>query len=333
MNPKKNNVLVTGGAGFIGSQTCKALHERGYCPIVVDNLSNGHESFVKWGPFYRGNINDKALIEHIVDVHDPIALMHFAAWIDVSESVKNPAKYYENNVKSSKVLINAVLESGIKHVVFSSTAAVYGQPESSPIFETDKLAPINPYGEGKLEVERYLKQRCEELSITSSPTYLCFRYFNAAGSDPEHGIGEAHSPETHLIPLIIDVALKRRSHISVYGDDYPTKDKTCVRDYIHVKDLAEAHVLGLEYLLEKKSSDVMNLGNGTGYSVLEIIQEVEHLLNCVLPKKIEKRRSGDPAVLIANSEKARIQLKWQPRYSELKNIIKDAYIWRKSRFF
>jgi len=319
------NVLVTGGAGYIGSHCCKQLHRQGYHPITIDNLVYGHQEYVKWGDFYRGDIGNPAQLQDCLEKYHIDAVMHFAAYAYVGESVEVPMKYYTNNVFNTIQLLNSVLEHQIRYFIFSSSCATYGNPESIPIDETHGLNPINPYGKTKRMIEDIL----EDLDAAGSLKFTSLRYFNAAGADPQSEIGENHNPETHLIPLILDVAATRRKDIKVFGTDYETPDGTCIRDYIHVTDLARAHVLALEKLIHGGSSDVLNLGQGRGFSVQEVIEKARK----VTGKKIEAvnsdRRPGDPPVLVASNEKAIRQLGWKPEFSNLDDIIETAWRWHK----
>ena len=319
------NILVTGGAGYIGSHCCKQLHQQGYHPITIDNLVYGHREYVKWGDFYRGDIGNPAQLQDCLEKYHIDAVMHFAAYAYVGESVEVPMKYYTNNVFNTIQLFNSVLEHQIRYFIFSSSCATYGNPESIPIDEAHGLNPINPYGKTKRMIEEIL----EDLDATGSLKFTSLRYFNAAGADPESEIGENHNPETHLIPLVLDVAATRRKDIKVFGTDYKTPDGTCIRDYIHVTDLARAHVLALEKLINGSRSSVLNLGQGRGFSVMEVIEKAK----AVTGKKIEAvnsdRRPGDPPVLVASNAKAIRQLGWKPEFSNLDDIIKTAWRWHK----
>lgn len=318
-------ILVTGGAGYIGSHVCKRLASQGFEPIVFDSLENGHESFVKWGPLVQGDIRRKDDVEQAFATHRPEAVMHLAAYAYVGESSEQPEKYYENNVEGTLNVLASVLEHNIKAFVFSSSCAVYGIPETLPITEETEKNPINPYGSTKLAVENVL----EDYAETHDLRYVSLRYFNAAGADQDEEIGEWHDPETHLIPLTLDVALGRRDSLEIYGDDYPTEDGTCVRDYLHVEDISEAHVAALKHLLAGKPSDVFNLGVGQGYSVLEIIKMAQEVTGQEIPYQIKDRRPGDPPILVADASKAARQLSWSPQHSNLEQILRDAYAWQK----
>lgn len=317
------NVLVTGGAGYIGSHACKALAKAGYTPVTYDNLIYGHTWAVKWGPFEKGDILDRRRLDEVIDQYRPEAVMHFAAFAYVGESVENPGKYYRNNVAGSLTILEAMRDHGIRNMVFSSTCAVYGTPETIPIPEDHPLEPINPYGFSKMTVERML----DDFSNAHDMRYVSLRYFNAAGADPDAEIGEDHDPETHLIPLVLDAASGRSKNIKIFGTDYDTPDGTCIRDYIHVSDLADAHMLALVYLRDNGKSDVFNLGNGTGFSVRKVIETAENVSQKTIPVVEWQRRPGDPAILIGSSEKAFLVLKWQPKYHALETIIGTAWAW------
>ena len=319
----KGAVLVTGGAGYIGSHACIALARAGYQPVVVDNLVYGHEWAVKWGPFERGDIGDRYLLDGVIERHRPVAVMHFAAFAYVGESVTNPGKYYRNNVAGSLTLLEAVRDHGIRSLVFSSTCATYGIPDQVPIPETAPQNPINSYGASKLMVERMLRDFDTAHELRS----ISLRYFNAAGADPGGETGEVHEPETHLIPLALDAASGAGPGLTVFGEDYPTPDGTCLRDYIHVSDLAEAHVLALGKLQESGRSDVFNLGTGKGASVLELIAAVERVTGRKVPYSVGPRREGDPPALVSNGDRARSELGWTPRLSDLDTIVGTAWAW------
>ncbi|MDB5643334.1 MAG: galE [Hyphomicrobiales bacterium] len=320
-------VLVTGGAGYIGSHTCKALARAGYTPVVYDNLDYGHEWAVKWGPFERGDIQDRARLDEVIARHKPVAVLHFAAYAYVGESVTDPAKYYRNNTVGSLSLLEAMRAGGVRDIVFSSTCATYGMPDALPISESQQQRPINPYGASKLMVERML--------VDFAPAYgmrfSALRYFNAAGADPDGEIGEDHNPETHLIPLVLDAASGRRENITVFGTDYDTPDGTCIRDYIHVADLAQAHVLALKTLREGGASDFYNLGNGQGFSVREVIAAVERATGLKVPVKESGRREGDPAALVADARKARDTLGWRPQHADIDDIVRTAWAWHQKQ--
>ncbi|MBX4971289.1 UDP-glucose 4-epimerase GalE [Rhizobium binae] len=315
-------VLVVGGAGYIGSHTCLDLANKGYKPVVFDNFSNGHREFVKWGPAEEGDIRDRARLDEVLAKHKPAAILHFAALIEVGESVKDPASFYENNVIGTLTLLSAAQAAGINAFVFSSTCATYGLPQSVPLDETHRQVPINPYGRTKYIVEQALADYDQYKSLRS----VVLRYFNAAGADFEGRIGEWHQPETHAIPLAIDAALGRRQGFKVFGSDYETRDGTCVRDYIHVLDLADAHVRAVEYLLKGGESVALNLGTGTGTTVKELLGAIEDVSNRPFPVEYIGRREGDSHTLVANNDKARDVLGWAPQY-DLSEIIRSAWNW------
>ena len=313
-------VLVTGGAGFIGSHTCKALSRAGYRPVTYDNLSNGIREAVKWGPLEVGDLHDEDRLATVFDIYRPVAVMHFAAFIEAGESVRHPEKFYHNNVAGTLALLRVMLAKGVDRIVFSSTAAVYGNPETIPIPETHPLRPVNPYGRSKMMVEEILKH----VSAAHGLRYCALRYFNAAGADPDGELGENHDPETHLIPLAIQAALGLRPEIKIYGTDYDTPDGTCIRDYVHVSDLAEAHVLAFERLRDGGESLAANLGSEMGFSVLEVIKTVEQKTKTRVPATCVNRREGDPVTLIAKSQIARKKFRWEPLYRELETMIIHA---------
>lgn len=316
-------ILVAGGAGYIGSHMVALLVKRGYEVVVADNLRTGHWQAVKGArKMYVGDLRDGAFLHQIFTENKIDGVINFAAFSLVGESVTNPLKYYGNNVEGAVSLLSAMQAHGVDKIVFSSTAAAYGEPEKQPIEEGDRTEPTNPYGATKLAIENMLKWCDGAYGIR----YVALRYFNAAGSDTEAGIGEDHEPESHLIPLVMKTALGQRDHIGIFGEGYPTPDGTCVRDYIHVKDLAEAHLLALEYLERGGSSDVFNLGNGTGYSVREIIDTARRVTSKEIKAVAEPRRGGDPSVLIASNKKAAEVLGWKPNRS-LEQIVADAWAW------
>jgi UDP-glucose 4-epimerase len=317
------NILVVGGAGYIGSHMVKRLLADGHQVIVVDNLSTGYQDAVLSKTFYQVDIASHFGINQVFKDHIIDAVFHFASYIQVGESVTAPAKYYENNVSATLTLLQAMVDAGVKKFVFSSTAAVFGNPEYSPIDENHPKRPINPYGHSKLMVEQILKDFDHAYALKS----VCLRYFNAAGADPEGQLGERHEPETHLIPLVLQAASGRRSAISIFGNDYDTPDGTCVRDYIHINDLADAHVKAIEYLNSGNSSDVFNLGNGKGFSVKEIIHAAEKVTGKSIPINYEARRAGDPPILVADATKAQKILGWSPHYTEVGEIIQHAWGW------
>lgn len=316
-------ILVTGGAGYIGSHTCKALAAAGHQPVTFDNLVYGHREAVKWGPLEVGDLLDTPCITAVLEKYRPAAVLHFAAYAYVGESVTNPYKYYQNNVSGTLSLLQAMKQADVQTIVFSSTCATYGVPAIVPIPETLPQAPINPYGMSKLMVERILQDASAAYGLRA----VALRYFNAAGADPEGEIGEAHDPETHLIPLVLDAAAGRRPHIQIYGTDYPTPDGTCIRDYIHVCDLADAHVLALEYLQNGGQTDFFNLGNGQGFSVRQIIDTAESVTKQKIPTQKSPRRQGDPPALVGDPERATNILKWKPKKSSVQTQIEDAWKW------
>jgi len=320
------NILVVGGAGYIGSHMCKYLAKNGYHPIVLDNLVYGHRQAVKWGPFIAGQMADTKLLDQIFKEHPIAAVMHFAAFCYVGESVEDPGKYYQNNVAATITLLEEMLKKNIKNFIFSSSCAVYGEPVEIPITEQHPYNPINPYGRSKLMVEQIL----QDFRAAYGLEYVALRYFNAAGADPEGEIGEEHNPETHLIPLVLKTALGQRETINIFGDDYATKDGTCIRDYIHIDDLAQAHLLALDRLLNGLPGGQYNLGNGDGYSVKEVIEVARNITSKQIPAKIVERRPGDPAVLIGSSEKAFKELGWKPQFADLNAIVETAWQWHKT---
>jgi len=320
---ENKKVLVTGGAGYIGSHTCKALALAGYEPITYDNFIYGHNWAVRWGPFVKGDIRDREKLDEVFKSHKPIAVVHFAAYAYVGESVHNPGKYYQNNVAGTLTLLEAMRDHSIDKIIFSSTCATYGIPDSILITEDYAQKPINPYGMSKLMIERIL----DDFDFAHSLRSISLRYFNAAGADYDGDIGESHEPETHLIPLLIETALGKRSSIKVFGDDYNTADGTCIRDYIHVNDLANAHILALHYLLNQGKTNKFNLGNGMGFSVREVIDSVQRISGLKVPYEISERRQGDPAHLVGDASKARELLGWNPQYPELDKIIESAWNW------
>ncbi len=321
------NILVTGGAGYIGSHTVRELVNRGHRVMVLDNLSKGHAAAVKSAGLVRGDTGDPVLLKNLFTEYEIEAVMHFAASSLVGESVRNPSGYYHNNVVKGLTLLNAMVEAGVKYLVFSSTAAVYGEPREVPIPEEHPALPTNPYGATKLALEGAMRWYSEAYGLR----FVSLRYFNAAGADPAGDIGEDHAPETHLIPLVLKAALGLVPHLEVFGTDYPTPDGTCIRDYIHVNDLADAHVLAVEALASGAHSTVYNLGNGNGYSVLEVISTAGEVVGRPLAVHYGARRSGDPAMLVAGSEKIKAELGWRPRFTDLRAIIETAWRWHSSR--
>lgn len=316
-------VLVTGGAGYIGSHTVAELIERGQEVVVVDNLAQGHRQAVLGGKFYEADLRDEQAMTRIFSEHKIDAVIHFAASSLVGESMQNPGKYYHNNVYGTLCLLERMQEAGVKKIVFSSTAATYGEPEKVPIEETDRTMPTNAYGETKLAMENMMRW----FDTVHGIRYVALRYFNAAGAHADGQIGEDHTPETHLIPIILQVALGQREHISIFGDDYDTADGTCVRDYVHVADLAAAHCCALDRLSAGYGSGVYNLGNGQGFSVKEVIEAARVVTGHPIPQQIEQRREGDPATLVASSERAMKELGWKPTRHRLETILHDAWTW------
>ncbi|HVJ48715.1 UDP-glucose 4-epimerase GalE [Desulfitobacterium sp.] len=319
-------VLVTGGAGYIGSHTVAEFQAQGEEVIVLDNLEKGHAKAVLAPRFYVGDLRDSNLLDQIFAKHAIEAVIHFAADSLVGESVSDPLKYYQNNVASTLNLLTKMKEYGVHQIVFSSTAATYGEPQRIPIQESDPTLPTNPYGETKLAIEKMLRWCDQAYGIH----FVALRYFNAAGADPKGGIGEDHHPESHLIPLIFQVALGQRESITIFGDDYPTSDGTCVRDYIHVLDLAQAHRLALNKLRKTHKSGIYNLGNGQGFSVLEVIETARRVTGHPIPARKGTRRAGDPAVLIASSYLAQEELGWMPKWNRLEQILETAWNWHSS---
>jgi UDP-glucose 4-epimerase len=318
------SILVTGGAGYIGSHTCLALAEKGYTPVVYDNLVNGHREFVKWGPFEQGDVRDGDRLGRVISSYRPAAIIHFAGLIEVAESVINPITFFDNNVSGSVSLFVAALRAGINKVVFSSTCATYGIPLEIPMREGHPQLPISPYGTSKLLVEQILR----DLDAYQGLRSVILRYFNAAGADFKGRIGERHDPESHVIPIAIDVARGRRSLFKIYGSDYPTPDGTCIRDFVHVADLADAHARSIDYLMAGGASIALNLGTGKGTSIKQLVQTVERISNVRIPVEMAARREGDSPKLIADNEKAKNILQWQPAY-DLKDIVRSAWNWHR----
>jgi UDP-glucose-4-epimerase GalE len=317
-----STILVTGGAGYIGSHVCKALSAKGYLPITYDNLSRGNRWAVRWGPLEEGDIADGGRVRALLEKYDPVALMHFAAYAYVGESMQRPLDYYRNNVADTTVLLQALIDFRLLPVVFSSSCATYGLPERVPIPEDHPQQPINPYGQSKLMVERMLV----DLHTAHALRPVALRYFNASGADPDAEIGEAHDPETHLIPLAIAAARKRIA-IRIFGTDYETPDGTCIRDYIHVVDIADAHVRAVDYLLGGGQSCALNLANRCGHSVKEVIAATERVAGRSIRAETAPRRPGDPPILVGNADRARDLLGWKPARSELQHQISDAWNW------
>ncbi|MCG8539194.1 MAG: UDP-glucose 4-epimerase GalE [Clostridia bacterium] len=321
-------ILVCGGAGYIGSHTVYELVDRGEEVIVLDNLQTGHRAAVhSMAKFYNGDIRDRKFLDKVFSEREIEAVIHFAANSLVGESIIDPLKYYDNNVYGTQVLLEAMNKYNVKKIVFSSTAAVYGEPENPLILESDTTNPTNPYGETKLAMEKMFKWADRAYGIK----YISLRYFNVAGAHVKAEIGEDHNPETHLIPLILQVPLGKREEISIFGDDYGTHDGTCIRDYIHVTDIADAHILALEKLRRDRSSDIYNLGNGEGFSVKEMIEAARGVTGHPIPAKVTDRRPGDPPKLVASSKKAMEELGWRPRFRNVEDIIKSAWKWHQNR--
>lgn len=322
-----SNILVTGGAGYIGSHACKALAEQGYVPITIDNLIYGHRWAVQWGPFIEGDLADSELLRQVMRDYEVQAVMHFAAYAYVGESMQDPGKYFRNNVSNTINLLDAMVATGVCNIVFSSTCATYGIPERTPIDESHPQRPVNPYGESKLFIERALHW----YSSAHDLRYIALRYFNAAGADPDGEIGEDHDPETHLIPLVIQAALEQCPHVQIYGTDYATPDGSAVRDYIHVTDLAAAHVKAIDRLHGSCNSAFLNLGTGNGYSVKEVITAVEKVSGRKVNALEAPRRPGDPPLLVAQPGLAAELLGWTPQYSDLDTIVATALRWHTQR--
>lgn len=330
MTPVKPTILVTGGAGYIGSHAVLTLKRAGYGVVVLDNLVYGHRDLVEkvlQVELIIGDINDRSLLDELFANHNIAAVMHFSAYAYVGESVTDPDKYYRNNVIGTLTLLEAMLAASVKQFVFSSTCATYGEPKTVPIPEDHPQNPINPYGATKLMVERIIA----DFDVAYGLKSVLFRYFNAAGADPTGLLGEDHSPETHLIPLVLMAALGKRESVSIFGTDYPTPDGTCIRDYIHVTDLADAHILGLEYLLQGGDTEVFNLGNGNGFSVKQVISTAAMVTGRDIKVVESDRRPGDPPMLVGSSNKARKILGWSPKYPEIKDILSHSWKWHQHR--
>ena len=324
MSTKKNrNVIVTGGAGYIGSHACKALRDAGYMPITVDNLSTGWIEAVKFGPLETVDLLDRVQLDQVFELYQPCAVMHFAASSQVGESVDNPIKYWRNNVIGSLNLFEACAAHDCENIIFSSTCATYGNHDNVVLTEATEQRPVNAYGASKRAVEEVLKQ----LSMSVGLRHVIFRYFNVAGADPDGDVGEFHQPETHLVPLILDAIVGKRDNIIIFGTDYETPDGTCIRDYVHVCDLVQAHVSGLKWLEKGGGNKVFNLGTGTGFSVREVIKKASIITNREVPIVEGKRRAGDCTKLVSGSELARIELGWEPKRSSLDHMITDAWRW------
>ena len=321
------SILVLGGAGYIGSHTVYALEEIGEDVVIADNLETGYiEAVHPKARFYEGDIRDENFLNALFNEEKIDSIIHFAANSLVGESMKNPLKYYDNNLYGTMVLLKSMVKNGVDKIVFSSTAAVYGEPENVPILESDIKSPLNTYGETKLAMGKMMKW----VSNAHGLKFVSLRYFNACGAHKSGKIGEAHNPETHLIPLILQVPNGKRTHINIFGDDYDTPDGTCIRDYIHVTDLADAHILAVEYLQKGGENNIFNLGNGVGFSVKEVVETARQVTGHPIPAEILTRRAGDPAKLVASSEKAKQILGWNPSYSNLEDIIASAWIWHKN---
>ena len=316
-------VLVVGGAGYIGSHTNKMLNQAGYQTLVLDNLSYGHRNFVKWGELIEGDMADEDLLDSVFSTNKIKAVMHFSAFIAVGESVQKPGIYYDNNVSKTVTLLNKMVQHDVPYFIFSSTCAIMGEPQYLPLDEKHPRNPINPYGWSKYMVEQILQDFEQAYGLKST----VLRYFNASGADPDGEVGEKHDPETHLIPLILDAAMGVRENITIFGDDYETRDGTCIRDYIHVNDLAQAHLLALKWMIQNQKCNHFNLGNGEGFSVKEIIEVVERVTGKSVPVKIGKRREGDAASLIGSSEKAQKLLGWVPKLNSIEDIVSTAWNW------
>ena len=318
-----SNILITGGAGYIGSHVCKMLAEEGHTPIAYDNLSNGNRDAIQWGPFEEGDILDQDKLRYVLNKYQPEAVMHFAAYAYVGESIIKPKKYYRNNVVGTLNIAECMLQESINNLIFSGSCATFGAPESMPINETYAQNPINPYGKSKVAAENIINDFSSAHGLRS----VILRYFNAAGADKDLEIGELHSPETHLIPLLFDACTRTINNFNVNGDDYDTFDGTCIRDYIHVTDLADAHILAYKKLKQDGVTTSYNLGNGEGFSIKQVIHMVEKVTGLDVPFGIVSRRVGDPPILIADSTKARKELLWSPVNSSLENIIESAWLW------
>ena len=320
-----SDVLITGGAGYIGSHVCKMLAEEGHTPVTYDNLSNGNRDAIQWGPFEEGDILDQDKLRYVLNKYQPEAVMHFAAYAYVGESIMKPKKYYRNNVVGTLNIAECMLQESINNLIFSGSCATFGAPESMPINETYAQNPISPYGKSKVASENIINDFSSAHGLRS----VILRYFNAAGADKDLEIGELHSPETHLIPLLFDACTRTINNFNVNGDDYDTFDGTCIRDYIHVTDLADAHILAYKKLKQDGVTTSYNLGNGEGFSIKQVIHMVEKVTGLDVPFDIAPRRVGDPPILIADSTKARKELLWSPVNSSLESIIESAWLWYK----
>ncbi len=320
-------ILVTGGAGYIGAHVCKELKMAGYNPVAYDNLSTGFESFVKWGPFEKGDIVDSKRLTEVIKKHKPAGIVHMAAYISVGESVKLPGKYYQNNSFGGLCILEAMKECGVKNILFSSTAVVYGSPKKIPIDESEQTGPINPYGASKLMVEQFLR----DFEVSDGIKHVVLRYFNAAGADSSGEIGCNHEVPGNLIPILMDLQSGKRKEFQIFGTDYPTPDGTAVRDYIHVTDLARAHVLAIGHLLDGKDSITLNLGTGKGHSVNEVVASAERITGKKVPYENVPRRAGDPSILVADSSLAKKILGWEVEYKDIDSIVKTAWHWQNKR--
>lgn len=316
-------LLVTGGAGYIGSHVCKAAAAAGYLPVTFDNLAGGHRHAVRWGPLEKGDLRDGERVLATLERWRPVSVIHLAGLIDTSASMADPSSYYAHNVTASVALFDAMRRTGVSSLIFSSSAAVYGEPAYTPIDEDHRCLPLSPYGASKMMVERILQDYACAYGLNS----VSLRYFNAAGADAGGEIGEAHLVETHLIPLVLEAVAGRRPQIAIHGDDYDTRDGTCIRDYVHVEDLAAAHLLAIDYLKTREGAHAFNLGSGQGATVREIVDIARHVSNRTMPIRTGPRRAGDPAVLLADSTRARLQLGWSPARSDLKAIVSSAWNW------
>ncbi|MCK5267139.1 MAG: UDP-glucose 4-epimerase GalE [Spirochaetes bacterium] len=318
-------VLIVGGAGYIGSHTVKELHKKGHEILVLDNLVHGHKEFLKWGKFVNADLENIKQLRSIFKKYPITSVIHFASYINVGESVTDPKKYYINNVTNTLNLLNVMIEYSVRHFIFSSTCATYGTPVSIPIDENHPQNPINPYGQSKLMIEKII----EDYSNAYDFSYVSLRYFNASGADQDGEIGEWHNPETHLIPLVLDAAINKRDSISIYGTDYDTSDGTCIRDYIHVTDLADAHIKALEFLKSGGKSTAFNIGTEKGYTVREIIEEAQKITQREIKIVETGKRKGDSTILVSKSAKIKDTLKWEPQHSSLNEIIQSAWNWHK----
>lgn len=321
-----NKVLVTGGAGYIGSHACKALRAAGFTPVTFDNLITGWQDAVKFGPFEQGDLLDRAALDAVFAKHEPVAVMHFAALSQVGESMQQPGRYWHNNVTGSMHLFDAAVQAGCKQIVFSSTCATYGDQDNIVLDENSPQNPINAYGASKRAIEDMLR----DYEVAHGLRHVIFRYFNVAGADPDGEVGEFHQPETHLVPLMLDAIAGKRDALTVFGSDYDTPDGTCIRDYVHVCDLVDAHVLGLKWLADNKDSRVFNLGTGKGFSVREVIDHSREVTNQTVPIVEGPRRPGDCTKLVSGSHRAEVELGWKPQRSTLKHMISDAWRWHQS---